>query len=260
MVTGVRQEIYVRLDDYYNTHKQKIPALEQHFPDRDMATFWPDAFPQSLLPSLEPTNWNIQKIKYFPFPPLWRVEQRCAPDSPAHGKWDFCLEKAVLLLSVMSRPVPSSPSPPSRAHPASRHASPFSWMWGLEESKPHLSQMQWRPLWQILPCFTSHEHVLMSPSKNPPQLLLCWSKLSFGLLSVNEASAQGEFGTTAPYLHDMQMAVDMTFPPVANITGNVNWQPRAQRCFSPHPINASETFCKAEILAHGPTLKSVSEL
>lgn len=39
MVTGVRQEIYVRLDDYYNTHKQKIPALEQHFPDRDMATF-----------------------------------------------------------------------------------------------------------------------------------------------------------------------------------------------------------------------------
>lgn len=156
--------------------------------------------------------------------------------------------------------VPSSPSPPSRAHPASRHASPFSWMWGLEESKPHLSQMQWRPLWQILPCFTSHEHVLMSPSKNPPQLLLCWSKLSFGLVSVNEASAQGEFGTTAPYLHDMQMAVDMTFPPVANITGNVNWQPRAQRCFSPHPINASETFCKAEILAHGPTLKSVSEL
>ncbi|XP_009707751.1 PREDICTED: meprin A subunit beta, partial [Cariama cristata] len=39
MVTRVRQEIDVRLDDYYNTHEQKTPALEQHFPDREMATF-----------------------------------------------------------------------------------------------------------------------------------------------------------------------------------------------------------------------------
>lgn len=39
MVTRVRQEIYVSLDDYCNTRKQKTPALEQHFPDREMATF-----------------------------------------------------------------------------------------------------------------------------------------------------------------------------------------------------------------------------
>jgi len=39
MVTRIRQEIYVRLDDYYNTHKQKMPALEQNFPDREMAIF-----------------------------------------------------------------------------------------------------------------------------------------------------------------------------------------------------------------------------
>lgn len=39
LVTTVRQEIYVRLDDYYNTRKQKMPALEQHFPDREMAAF-----------------------------------------------------------------------------------------------------------------------------------------------------------------------------------------------------------------------------